>query len=93
MTTVSRRAAFGVLGVSASFLAGIVPEDIDARRKKKGKGKGKKDKDTGSFVDQDCADFSTQNEAQRFFEQEGGPQDDPHGLDADSDGIACESLP
>ena len=43
--------------------------------------------------DVNCSDFDTQREAQRFFEDEGGPQRDPHGLDGDNDGIACESLP
>jgi hypothetical protein len=52
-----------------------------------------KDKDGGSSRDYDCADFATQRDAQRFFEQEGGPRDDPHGLDGDGDGVACESLP
>jgi hypothetical protein len=40
-----------------------------------------------------CSDFSTQAEAQRFFVNHGGPHSDPEGLDADGDGIACESLP
>jgi micrococcal nuclease len=43
--------------------------------------------------DRDCADFSTQAEAQRYFEAEGGPQSDPDYLDADHDGVACETLP
>lgn len=43
--------------------------------------------------DYDCPDFSTQEEAQEFFESEGGPYDDPHNLDRDGDGVACESLP
>lgn len=45
------------------------------------------------YGDYDCSDFSTQDEAQEFFESEGGPGDDYHNLDRDSDGIACESLP
>lgn len=46
-----------------------------------------------SFNDRDCSDFDTQAEAQRFFEQEGGPEQDPHQLDGnDQDGIVCESL-
>jgi endonuclease YncB( thermonuclease family) len=40
--------------------------------------------------DKDCSDFDTQPEAQRFFESHQG---DPHGLDGDGDGQACESLP
>lgn len=43
--------------------------------------------------DRDCADFDTQEEAQEFFLAAGGPEKDPHGLDGDNDGIACEKLP
>jgi micrococcal nuclease len=43
--------------------------------------------------DRDCGDFSTQSQAQCFFRAAGGPGRDPHRLDADNDGIACESLP
>jgi len=43
--------------------------------------------------DRDCSDFKTQKEAQEFFYSAGGPGDDPHKLDADRDGKACESLP
>jgi len=43
--------------------------------------------------DRDCGDFSTQAEAQVFFEAAGGPTSDPHRLDSDSDGRVCESLP
>ena len=45
------------------------------------------------FVDRNCSDFGTWREAQDFFEAEGGPAEDPHGLDRDGDGVACESLP
>ena len=43
--------------------------------------------------DKDCGDFKTWEEAQRFFEENGGPTKDPHGLDRDGDGLACETLP
>ena len=43
------------------------------------------------FFDRDCADFATQAEAQAFFRSEG--PGDPHGLDRDHDGRACEALP
>lgn len=43
------------------------------------------------FGDMDCSDFTTHAEAQDFFESEG--YGDPHGLDRDGDGIACETLP
>lgn len=45
------------------------------------------------FVDRDCSDFSSQSSAQSFFLNNGGPNSDPHSLDADNDGIACESNP
>ena len=40
--------------------------------------------------DRDCADFDSQEEAQQFFEEQGGPDEDPHRLDEDQDGEACE---
>jgi Excalibur calcium-binding domain len=39
--------------------------------------------------DKDCSDFSSQAEAQAEFDSDSS---DPHGLDADNDDIACESL-
>lgn len=42
--------------------------------------------------DLDCADFDNQKEAQQFFESH-DPDQDPHYLDADNDGVACETLP
>ena len=46
-----------------------------------------------TFEDRNCSDFSTWSEAQSFFESEGGPASDPHRLDGDGDGVACQSLP
>lgn len=43
--------------------------------------------------DKDCGDFKTHQEAQDFFISQGGPNSDPHKLDSDGDGLACESLP
>lgn len=43
--------------------------------------------------DKNCSDFATREEAQRFYEDQGGPQQDPHTLDPDKDGKACEGLP
>ena len=50
-------------------------------------------RDFATTGDLDCSDFDTQYEAQSFFEDEGGPDEDFHNLDADGDGEACESLP
>jgi len=44
--------------------------------------------DTASAQDLDCADFSTQAEAQAYL-----LPGDPHRLDGDGDGRACEDLP
>lgn len=44
------------------------------------------------YGDRDCGDFSSQAEAQEFFEESGGPDDDYHNLDRDGDGVVCESL-
>lgn len=49
--------------------------------------------DVSGFVDRDCRDFDTWQEAQEFFISEGGPGGDPHGLDRDGNGVACQSLP
>lgn len=40
--------------------------------------------------DLDCSNFATQEEAQAVLDSD---PSDPHRLDADGDGIACESLP
>lgn len=42
--------------------------------------------------DYNCDDFSSHREAQRFYEENGGPGTDYYGLDRDRDGSACESL-
>ncbi len=48
---------------------------------------------TPTFEDRDCSDFDTWKEAQEFFQSAGGPEEDPHRLDRNEDGVACESLP
>jgi hypothetical protein len=40
--------------------------------------------------DLNCNDFRYQQDAQEFFNSKKG---DPHNLDYDNDGIACEHLP
>lgn len=42
---------------------------------------------TGNY---NCSDFPSAAEAQKFFLAAGGPTKDPHGLDKDGDGNACE---
>lgn len=43
---------------------------------------------TATDIDHNCTDFDTQEDAQLFFEANG--EGDPHDLDRDGDGIACE---
>ena len=42
-------------------------------------------------VDRDCSDFATRGAAQAFFNTQG--PGDPHRLDEDKDGLACELDP
>lgn len=42
--------------------------------------------------DKDCPDFDSRKEAQAFFKKHGGPKEDPHRLDRDGDGKACEEF-
>lgn len=52
------------------------------------------DSSKGKKVDAyNCSDFSTQPEAQQFFEKVGGVGKDVNRLDGNKDGDACESLP
>jgi ABC-type multidrug transport system fused ATPase/permease subunit len=52
------------------------------------------DKTRGKKADDyNCDDFSTQPEAQAFFEKVGGVGNDVNRLDGNKDGEACESLP
>ena len=48
---------------------------------------------TQTIQDMNCSDFSSQRAAQAFFIFQGGPGEDPHRLDGNGDGVACESLP
>jgi hypothetical protein len=43
--------------------------------------------------DVDCDHFGTHAQAQAFYIAAGGPSSDPHRLDRDNDGSACETLP
>jgi hypothetical protein len=45
---------------------------------------------SGTDSNLDCASFATHEQAQRVFEQD---LSDPHYLDGDGDGVACEDLP
>lgn len=47
---------------------------------------------TAMGADKDCSDFRSWRAAQNFYKSHGGPKRDPHRLDADRDGIACEDL-
>jgi hypothetical protein len=47
---------------------------------------------TATAADKNCSSFDNQKQAQKFFKKN-DPKQDPHYLDADGDGIACETLP
>ena len=49
-------------------------------------------RDEDDFEDRNCGDFDNWQAAQDFFLSEGGPDSDPHRLDHNGDGTACESL-
>lgn len=40
--------------------------------------------------DRNCSDFASGAAAQKFFLEQGGPTSDPHNLDGDGDGNACD---
>lgn len=40
-----------------------------------------------------CSDFTTQPEAQTFFDKAGGVSGDTNRLDGNKDGVACQDLP
>lgn len=40
-----------------------------------------------------CDDFATQGEAQTFFDNAGGIENDINRLDGNKDGVACQALP
>lgn len=43
-------------------------------------------------IDKDCADFGSHQEAQDYFESQGGsPSNNVDRLDRDGDGLACEA--
>jgi hypothetical protein len=56
-------------------------------------GHGSKGGSGAGSLDKNCSDFSTQAQAQAWFNKHGGSaSNDVAGLDGDHDGIACESL-
>jgi len=62
-------------------------------RTSKSVGKRLYSRDSGSALSgnpKNCSDFSSSAAAQKFFLSVGGPTRDPHNLDGDGDGLACE---
>jgi hypothetical protein len=90
-------AALASAGLSVTPLETEAQLDADARRRRRRgrKRRGGKRRKGGGFVDKDCSDFPTQRAAQNFVrkEQQRLGVRDAHGLDADNDGVACESNP
>lgn len=44
-------------------------------------------------IDLDCADFASRVNAQAFHSAMGGPDQDPHNLDVDRNGLVCHTRP
>lgn len=87
-------AAGGVAIAGALMLLGDSgSESVDSKYNYLRQDNPQEERSYEDYGDYDCSDFSTQYEAQDFFESEGGPGDDYHGLDRDEDGVACETLP
>lgn len=88
-----------IVGAGAVLASGIywfdVPNNSGTRSETESStqtsGSGNWTTDIFPESDSDCTDFTTHAEAQVFFESQG--PGDPHGLDRDGDGIACETLP
>jgi len=88
-------AAFGLESCNndwdlGKLLSGSTPTEAKVMRDKEGNVVTSGGKYTDEY---NCDDFSTQNEAQRFFVKAGGPNKDVNGLDGDNDGTACQALP
>lgn len=88
-------AAFGLESCNndwdlGKLLSGSTPQEAKVMRDKEGNVVTTGGKYTNEY---NCDDFSTQNEAQRFFVKAGGPSDDVNGLDGDNNGVACQALP
>lgn len=101
----TRRALLAVL--AAAGLARILPvAEADARanswkhdwkrrqrrNQRRNQQKEKRKTKDKAKRDYNCEDFATWDEAQKFFLDHGGLQNDRYGLDGDNDGIACEHL-
>ena len=76
-------------GIVCESLDGAPADDPPPSDSSTGSSRG----DDNDFIDRNCTDFDTWQEAQDFFLSEGGPDEDPHRLDRDGNGIACEALP
>jgi len=88
-------AAFGLESCNndwdlGKLLSGSTPSEARVMRDKE----GNEVTTGGKYTDEyNCDDFSTQEEAQKFFENAGGPNKDVNRLDGDNNGKACQSLP
>jgi hypothetical protein len=70
------------------------PQATPKPTKKPGSGSFYRPPGWDGYSDVDCPDFDTHAHAQSFFVGTGGSRaNDPYRLDADHDGLACESLP
>ena len=90
-----RLVADGYANAYAKYPFQYMEKYLDLQRSARSDERGLWDPDLSlePFEDRDCGDFRTRKEAQRFFIEQGGPEYDPHRLDGDANGRACERLP
>lgn len=99
-------AAFGLEATNTDFdlgklLGGSSLQDAKVARDESGnvvyfdkEGNQTTDSTKGKRLDEyNCDDFSTQPEAQKFYDKAGGVNKDVNRLDGNKDGVPCESLP
>jgi hypothetical protein len=77
--TIPSESASASASPSASASASSSPEATSARPETS--------PESDTSEDLDCSDFASQGEAQAVYDQD---PSDPHGLDEDADGVACE---
>lgn len=92
MTLLEIETELGARGTTECRSLSGVPTYVGART---GQSVGQRTYSRGTAVpisgtDKNCSDFPSAAAAQRFFLAAGGPHRDPHGLDGDGDGNACE---
>jgi hypothetical protein len=90
----SLRRWWPALVVFAAFIAGRASDDFSSDAASQGAparwSSSVDQREMFGSADKDCRDFGSHDDAQTFYEENG--TGDPHRLDGDGDGVACERL-